>query len=888
MKKQTVLLSAALLLQSFVSFGQQKPIYKDPAQPVEKRVQDLLSRMTPEEKFWQCFMIPGDLDHVSKDQYKHGIFGFQVSAGTQGGGAAGQLLQYNANEGAEQLVRKINAIQKYFVEQSRLGIPIIPFDEALHGLMREGATAFPQAIGLASTFDPALMHEVATAIATESRLRGIRQILTPVVNLANDVRWGRTEETYGEDPYLSSLMGVAFVSAFEKQDIITTPKHFLANVGDGGRDSYPIFWNKRFLEETHLVPFKKAFQQGKSRSVMTAYNLIDGRPSTASKWLLTDKLKGEWKFDGFIISDASAVGGSTVLHYTAKDYPDASAQAINAGLDVIFQTEYDHYKLFMPPFLDGRISKTRIDDAVSRVLKAKFELGLFEQPYVSEKDIQKLVTQINNKPIAQQAAEGSFVLLQNQNQTLPINASYKKILIVGEEATAARLGGYSGPGNGKVSILQGIQEYAKGKGLDIRYAKGITMKLLSKSIIDPAYLTSGNAKGLKGEYFNNASLSGTPTFTRKDEKIDFSWTLGSPDDKQLKMDQYSIRWTGQITAPASGTYEIGLRGNDGYRLYVDNKLIVDKWEKESYSTSTAPFQFEKNKSYPIRVEFREMRGNAHIELVWNYGLPDYKKDYDEALAKAKEADYIIVTTGIHEGEFQDRALLNLEGNQEQFIQEVSLLNKPTTVVLVGGSAIKTTAWKDKVGAILNVWYPGEEGGHAIANTLFGKVSPSGKLPITYPVHEGQLPLVYNHHPTGRGDDYHHLSGEPLYPFGFGLSYSTFDFTNLTLETPAVSNQELIRFSVDVTNTGKVDAAEVTQVYVRDLLSSVSRPVLELKAFKKEFIKAGETKKIHFTLDPQELAFFDEQMNWTIEPGEYRILIGNSSKNLPLKVTVSIR
>jgi beta-glucosidase len=322
----------------------QQPKYKDPKQPVEVRVRDLLSRMTPEEKFWQCFMIPGDLDNLEPGQYQHGIFGLQVSAGTKGGGASGQLLQYNANEDAEKLARKINDIQKFFLEQTRLGIPIIPFDEALHGLMREGATSFPQAIGLASSFNTSLMSEVASAIATETRLRGIRHILTPVINLANDVRWGRTEETYGEDPYLTSQMGLAFVSSFEKQNIVTTPKHFLANVGDGGRDSYPIHWSKRYLEETHLVPFKVVFDKGRSRSVMTAYNLLDGRPSTANHWLLTEKLKNDWGFSGFIISDASAVGGPTVLHRTAKDYPDAAAQAMNAGWDVIFQTEYDHYK----------------------------------------------------------------------------------------------------------------------------------------------------------------------------------------------------------------------------------------------------------------------------------------------------------------------------------------------------------------------------------------------------------------------------------------------------------------------------------------------------------------------------------------------------------------
>ena len=335
--------------------------------------------MTPEEKFWQLFMIPGDLDNAKPDQYKNGLFGFQVSAAAKGD-AGGQMMNYGTDENAEKLALKINAIQKYFVEKTRLGIPIIPFDEALHGLVREGATVFPQAIALAATWDTALMNKVANEIAGEAKRRGIRQILSPVVNIASDVRWGRTEETYGEDPFLTSAMGVAFVSAFEKKGIITTPKHFIANVGDGGRDSYPVHLNERLLEENYFAPFRACFEKGGSRSVMTAYNSLDGVACSANGWLLQEKLKRQWNFDGFVISDANAVGGEVVLHNTAKDYPTSGQHAINNGLDVIFQTEYKHHQLFIPPFLDGNIDSNRINDAVARVLKEKFELGLFENP----------------------------------------------------------------------------------------------------------------------------------------------------------------------------------------------------------------------------------------------------------------------------------------------------------------------------------------------------------------------------------------------------------------------------------------------------------------------------------------------------------------------------
>jgi len=883
-KLRFTIIGISLLSSVFISA--QKPLYKDSKQPVEARVQDLLKRMTPEEKFWQCFMIPGDLDNVPKGQYSHGIFGLQVSAGNQGGGVASQMLTYNANENAERLAKKINNIQKYFVEESRLGIPIIPFDEALHGLMREGATAFPQAIGLSATFNPKLMKEVSTAIAKESKLRGIRQILTPVVNLASDVRWGRTEETYGEDPFLTSVMGVNFVSSFENQGIITTPKHFLANVGEGGRDSYPIHWSKRYLEETHLIPFQKAFQKGKSRSVMTSYNLLDGRPSTANHWLLTEKLKNEWNFKGFVISDASAVGGANVLHYTAKDYDDASAQAITAGLDVIFQTEYNHYKLFIPPFLDGRISQERIDDAVSRVLRAKFELGLFENPYVSDKDISEL-KKLNYKPLAEKTAIESFVLLQNKNKTLPISERVKKILVVGRDAVDARLGGYSGPGNKKVSILDGIKNFVKNKNIEIIYSKGIDWDLKNFATVPTEFLSSENEKGLMGSYFSNSDLKGNPVFERQDEQLNFKWTLYSPNPEKLQPDNYSVRWTGKLAVPNSGKYQLGLRGNDGFRLYLNGKLMIDNWEKLSYSTKTVNIDFMKGQKSDIVVEFHENRGEANIELIWNYVLNDYSKDFNEAFKLAQEADYIIIAAGIHEGEFQDRSSLSLPGNQEEFIHGVSLLNKPTTVILVGGSAIKTTNWKDKVGAILNVWYPGEEGGNAVAKVLFGAENPSGKLPITFPIDEGQLPLTYNHHPTGRGNDYYDLSGEPLYPFGFGLSYTTFEITDLQLNKTKYSENETIIAKVNVKNTGSKAGSEVVQLYIKDLLASVSRPIIELKGFQKVELKPGESKQISIEVPVQELKFLDEKMNWIVEKGMYRIMVGNSSKNLPLKQNIEV-
>jgi len=847
--------------------------------------------MTPEEKFWQMFMIPGDLDNVDTNQYKHGIFGFQVSAESKGNGAAGQLLQYGTEDNALTLAKKINSIQKYFLEKSRLGIPLIPFDEALHGLVRSGATSFPQAIGLAATWDTTMMHNVAQRIAEETKARGIRDILTPVVNIASDVRWGRTEETYGEDPFLSSAMGVAFVGAFERNGIITTPKHFVANVGDGGRDSYPIDYNERLLEEIYLQPFKACFTKGGSRSVMTAYNSLNGQECSANDWLLNKKLKQQWGFKGFVISDAGAVGGANVLHYTAKDYPQSSQLAITNGLDVIFQTAYDHYKLFGPPFFDGSIPQARIDDGVSRVLRAKFQLGLFENPYVSEADAAKWVHTDSSKYLARRAAFESLVLLKNQDNVLPFKKSVRTIAVIGEEATAARLGGYSGPGNGKVSILQGIQQRA-GDSIKVVYAPGGSIHTQEWAVIPAKYLhntqSGKTVEGLAGEYFNNVTLAGKPLVTRNDKEVNFGWTLFPPDNA-LPLDFYSVRWTGTIQAPATGTYKIGLDGNDGYRLYINNKLVIDNWQKQTYSTKLADYTFTKDKQYDVRVEFFEPNGNAHIKLIWTVGVnDDWNTKINQAVAAAQKADIAVVTVGIIEGEFQDRAMLTLPGHQEELIRRVAATGKPVVVVIIGGSAVVMSNWINNVKGIIDAWYPGEEGGHAVAHTLFGDASPAGRLPITFPQNEAQLPLVYNHKPTGRGDDYNNLSGLPLFPFGYGLSYTTFEYTNLQLVKNDITASETTTVTCDVKNTGAVESDEVVQLYIHDELASVSRPVMELKGFQRIHLQPGETKTVSFSITPELLQMLNENMQWVVEPGDFRIMIGASSRDLRLKGTLHVK
>uniref|UniRef100_UPI00260ECB19 glycoside hydrolase family 3 protein n=1 Tax=Fluviicola sp. TaxID=1917219 RepID=UPI00260ECB19 len=681
-------------------------------------------------------------------------------------------------------------------------------------------------------------------------------------------------------------MGLAFVRSFESLGIITTPKHFVANVGDGGRDSYPIHLSERALEETHFVPFKQTIQLGNARSIMTAYNSLNGTACSSNKWLLTEKLKNEWKFTGFVISDANAVGGELVLHKTATDYSESGAHAINAGMDVIFQTDVNHSSLFYPAFKNGLVDSNRLNDAVARVLRAKFELGLFEHPYISEQiDEQTLHTE--GKNLARKVAQESIVLLKNEQHVLPLSSEIKTIAVFGADAVEARLGGYSGPGYQKISILDGIKEQV-GKNTRILYSEGANRNLDLFETIESKYLESNGTPGLASAYFDNTELSGKPVYERRNEEINFHWTLYSPHEK-LKADHYSARWTGGLTAPKSGEFQIGLEGNDGFRLYLNDKLLIDRWDKQSYHTDLVPYKFKKGEKYAIRVEFHETQGEGKIRLIWNATIDtDWKKKIDESVQLAKKANVAIVVAGITEGEFLDRASLKLPGHQEELIQALNATGKPVIVLIVGGSAVTMENWIDKTEAIAMLWYPGQEGGRAVSDVLFGEVNPSGKLPVTFPMNEAQLPLVYNHQPTGRGNDYNNLSGQPLFPFGFGLSYTQFSYSDIRLDRSGISGSESTKVRFKLKNTGKRDGDEVVQLYIKDVLSSIVRPVQELKGFQRIHLKAGEETEIIFEITPELLEQLDAELKPVVEPGIFRIMIGSSSRDLPLKADLEVK
>ncbi|PKP53422.1 MAG: beta-1,3-glucosyltransferase [Bacteroidetes bacterium HGW-Bacteroidetes-1] len=877
-----ILLIVLLSCDNFLK-AQVMPLYKDASLATELRVQDLLGRMTTQEKFWQLFMIPGDLN-IGKEKLKTGIFGFQVASQGKDTDAAGQLLNYGSSISARETALKINEMQRFFLEESRLGIPIIPFDEALHGLIRAGATVFPQSIGLAASFNTNLMHSVASAIAAETKSRGIRQILSPVINIARDVRWGRTEETYGEDPYLTAKMGLAYMRELEKAGVIATPKHFAVNTGDGGRDSYPVHISERLLEEIYFPAFISAIKEAGAGSVMTAYNSLDGSPCTANDWLLNQKLRKEWGFDGFVISDASAVGGANVLHYTAYDYADATKKAIENGLDVIFQTDYNHAPLFYEAFEKGMIEQAKIDSAVARVLRAKFNLGLFEDPYIDPTIADKINGNNAHRNIALMAAKESLVLLKNDKNVLPVNDRIHKIALIGVEAKEARLGGYSGPGNDIVSIYEGLQRQIPA-GIEVSYSPGCGIRNEILTTVPAKNLFTDKTlkkNGLLAAYYDNIAFDGTPKVSRTDEEINFGWTLYSPDPS-LPFDWFSVQWNGFLVADSNGTYNIGIEGNDGYRLYFDNELIIDNMVKKSFNTKLKTLLLESGKAYPIRIEFFESTGNARFRLVWDAGNTDtVGQSIQQAVNLAAASDLAVVVVGIHEGEFQDRASLALPGRQEELIASIATTGKPLVVVIVGGSAVTMSNWIHLADAIIMAWYPGEAGGLAVAEVLYGLYNPAGRLPITFPMTEGQLPLVYNHKPTGRGDDYYDLTGQPLFPFGYGLSYTEFYYSDLKFSDEKLKNDDILEVSFRLTNSGALDGEEVCQLYLRDEHATVSRPIKELKGFHRIALEAGESTIVSFKMYPEDFSMLNMSMKRIIEPGAFKIMIGSSSKDIRLR------
>jgi beta-glucosidase len=836
--------------------------YQNAQLSVDMRVKDLLSRMTLEEKFYQLFMIAHD-DAFDSSKYRQGIFGIEISIQGMDDQPGQQMLNYNETWTARKQVEEINRIQHFLVNETRLGIPGIFYGEALHGVVGKGGVAYPQSIALAASFNRDLMSQVCDAIALESQQRGWRQVLSPVVNVATDVRWGRVEETYGEDPYLSAVMGSIFVRAFEGKGIITTPKHFVANVGDGGRDSYPMHLDSMALANIHYPPFKACVDAG-CRSIMTSYNSLNGQPCSMNNELLNNTLKKDWGFKGFVISDAGAVGGANVLHNNSRSYSESGRLAIENGLDVIFQTSIRHDDLFKQPFLNGEVNGAALDSAVARVLRAKFELGLFENPYAefNELPIESF------QALAMKAAEESMVLLKNDKQTLPFQAKGKRLLVIGKDAQECRLGGYSGSGYQKVAVLDAIKSQWGDELSTLEFIEGPGRGDVNACAVIP----DDQIHGLEVELYNGANLKSEKVKDLKWSKIDFHYTFYAPD-VMVKKDDFRLVMDGEWETPVTGEIEWGLVGNDGYKMWVRGEEVINRWSKIGHHTDLISMKVKQGERIPFHIEFYESLGNAELKMIWRVKKSE-ENNLKSVIEKAKKADMVLFVAGIAEGEFQDRSSLNLPGEQEVWIQALGAISTPLVVAISGGSAVEVTPWINNTEALIDMWYAGEQQGNALVNILEGKINPSGKLPITFPMNEGQLPLNYWHEPTGRGDDYIDGTGWPMYPFGFGLSYSEFEYG------PAMYDRnDKNVLVVPVTNVGAMDGSEVVQLYLQSRYSRQLRPIIQLVDFQKVFIEKGKTVDVLFNLDELKkrgnLNFNDsDQLVWAI---------GKSSRELVRKL-----
>jgi len=831
--------------------------FEDPRRPVDQRVENLLSQMTLAEKLAQL--------------------GSGASIPEAGiGNLTSAVRPFPPREGA----MRANELQVQAIERTRLGIPATIHEECLHGCLADFSTSFPQAMALAATWDPELVHRVARAIAKETRARGIRQCLSPVADVARDVRAGRTEETYGEDPYLASVMGAAFCKAMREEGIVATPKHFVANfVGDGGRDSNEVHFSERVIREAYFPSFKACIDAG-ALSVMAAYGSLDGVPCSSNPWLLTDVLRKEWGFEGFVVSDYGSVNGILTKHHVVATAEEVPKVALEAGLDM----ELPRTDFFGDPLLrairSGTIDSKVIDDSVRRVLRAKFTIGLFDSPFVDPEGAERVCGCSEHTQLALEAARKSVVLLKNENGLLPIRGEkMKSIAVLGPVSDELRLGGYSGTPPRGTTPLDAIRSKVKA-GTKVYHEKGCSVTVGKYLPVQSSYLIppdrKGDKHGLRGEYFNNPDLEGKPVLVRLDSEIDFDWGVGSPDPR-IPCDNFSVRWTGKLVPPESGSYEFNLATDDGSRLWVDGKLLIDSWHDRGLTSDLAQVQMEKGKKYDIRVEYYERTGTAAAQFSWDC-KSEVPRGIKRASRLARKADIAVIFSGIVEGEGKDRASLGLPAPQEMLIEEVAKTSTPTVVVLLTGSPV-TGDWINGVGALIQAWYPGQEGGEAIAETLFGENNPGGKLPVTWPRSVGQLPLYYNHKPTGRTYDYVDMPGTPLFPFGHGLSYTQFAYRGLVIGKSDESGR--IPIELRVRNVGAVRGDEVVQLYLHDRLSSVARPVQELKRFKRLTLEPGEEAVVHFDVSSADLTFLGQDMKPVFEPGEFDIMLGSSSGDVRL-------
>ena len=838
---------------------QSLPPYKNPNLPIPVRVDDLVSRMTLKEK-------------------------------------------------VSQMMNAAPAIE-------RLGIPAYDWwNEALHGVARAGyATVFPQAIGLAATWDTKLMYEVADVISTEARAKhhefvrnnqhGRYQGLTfwsPNINIFRDPRWGRGQETYGEDPYLTAKLGVEFVRGLQGTDpryfkVIATPKHYAVHSGpEPERHSFDALANERDLRETYLPAFRATIIEAKAYSVMCAYNRTNGEPCCANKKLMIDILRGEWGFNGFVVSDCGAIYDIWKFHKFVQTETEASVLGVRAGTDLTCGNEYS---TLVDAVKKGLISETEIDTAVKRLMTARFRLGMFDPPEMvtyaripfSQNDTAE------HRQLALKTARESIVLLKNADHTLPLKKTLKSIAVIGPNADAPEVlwGNYYGRPSRLITPLAGIKN-AVSANTRVVYALGSTLAGEPVIPVPASALTSnGTAPGLKAEYFNNQELRGPASSVRTDARIDFNWGRYKPV-AELSENNFSVRWTGKLTPPESGNYTLGFTADDGARLYVDGKLLVEAWAGNPTKTVTKEITLAAGRSYELRMEYFQNNREAVAKLVWSYPRLAQRM-IEEAVNATQQSDVSVLFLGISAGLEGEEMTVNVEGfrggdrtdislpkSQEQLLKAVVATGKPVVAVLLSGSALAVNWANDNMPAILEAWYPGGEGGTAIADVLFGNHNPAGRLPVTFYKSVDQLPPFTDYNMQGR--TYRYFKGEPLYPFGYGLSYTKFVYSNLRFGAKSVKAGEPVKVSVEVMNAGEREGDEVVQLYLTDVAASAPVPVRTLVGFDRVSLRPREKRTVTFTIAPRQMSLIDESGKRVIEPGEFSISVGGGQPGLTSVLT----
>ncbi|MDO5971930.1 glycoside hydrolase family 3 C-terminal domain-containing protein [Flavivirga aquimarina] len=806
------------------------------------------------------------------------------------------------------LEEKVSQMMNKSPEIKRLNIPEYEWwNECLHGVARAGkATVFPQAIGLAATWDTNLIYKSAVVISDEARAKHHEALRnedygrykgltywTPNINIFRDPRWGRGQETYGEDPYLTARMGVNFVKGMQGDDskylkLVATPKHYAVHSGpEPERHFFDATTTKRDLYDTYLPAFEACVVEGKAYSIMAAYNRYMGKPCCASHQLLEDILRKDWGFDGYVVSDCNAIRDIHDYHNYVDSKEEAAAVAVKAGCDLNCGSRYEY---LINAVAEGDITEDEIDVSLKRLFVARFKLGMFDPPevvpYASIPT--SVVSSKKHRELALETAKKSIVLLKNTDNTLPLKKDIKSIAVIGPNANNldVLLGNYNGFPSQYFTPLEGIKNKIP-KGTELYYESGCNLiaEESAMSLIPADVLSFKNKTGLQATYYNNTDLSGKPITKRLEQGINSNWN--SNPVKSLNEANFSVQYTGKIKVEVSGEYTLGLHSNNGYKLTVDKKVIIDNWEKPKRRLLKEKIYLEKGKAYEISIEHFHKGYPAKLEFLWS--SPD-KTSFEKAIDLAEKSEVVIFVGGISpkvEGEQMpvnstgfdggDKTNIELPKVQKELIKALHATGKPVVLILLNGSALAVNWENENLSSIIEAWYPGELGGTAIADVLFGDYNPSGRLPVTFYKSTKELSPFVNYSMKGR--TYRYFEGEALYPFGFGLSYTKFSYENLKLSKLKMTATETCKISAVVTNTGDYAGDEVVQLYVKDLESSVVRPLKSLRGIKRIFLKPKESRVVHFDITPEDLSYFDiEKHKKIVEPGAFEIGIGPASNN----------